>query len=296
MLSTGLMHPARWTGLRTRKLESYVGKLDGKVAFVTGAARGQGRSHSLLMAREGAAVIGIDLCEQIASVSYKMSTSADLAETVDLVTQNGGRMLGLAADVRDEESLFAALTKGLSEFGRLDIVLANAGIMAHELPPYSHSKQAWSDSLDVMLTGVWNTLQVTVPVLRKQGEGGAIVITSSSAGARPTGTDFAGGHDGYVAAKFGVIGLMRTYAIALGREGIRVNTVHPTGVDTPMVMNDFFPKYMKAHPLIAEQSQNRLPVAVLQPADVSRAILFLVSDDGRYVTGSEYRVDAGVCL
>jgi SDR family mycofactocin-dependent oxidoreductase len=278
------------------ELEACVGKLEGKVAFVTGAARGQGRSHSLLMASEGAAIIGIDLCRQVATVSYPMATPADLAETVGLVTRNGGRMVGLAADVRDQDSLQAALSKGLGEFGRLDIVVANAGIMAHELPPYSHSRQAWSDSLDVMLTGVWNTFQVTVPVLRGQGEGGAIVITSSSVGTRPTATDFAGGHDGYVAAKAGVVGLMRTYAIALAGEGIRVNTIHPTGVATPMVMNDFFPEYMKAHPVIAGQSQNRLPVTVLEPADVSRAVLFLVSDDGRYVTGSEYRIDAGVGL
>jgi SDR family mycofactocin-dependent oxidoreductase len=273
-----------------------LGKLDGKVAFITGAARGQGRSHAQILAAEGAAIIGVDLCRQLDSVSYKMSGPEDLAQTVEFVTESGGRMVGLEADVRDPDSLSAALTAGLERFGRLDIVLANAGIMAHELPPYSGSRQAWLDSIDVMLTGVWNTLQVTVPVLRRQGGGGAIVITSSSAGTRPSATDFAGGHDGYVAAKFGVVGLMRTYAIALAEEGIRVNTVHPTGVRTPMVMNDFFAAYMEAHPKIAAMSQNRLPVQVLEPDDVSRAILFLVSDDGRYVTGSEYRVDAGVCV
>jgi SDR family mycofactocin-dependent oxidoreductase len=273
-----------------------LGKLDGKVAFITGAARGQGRSHAQVLAAEGAAIIGIDLCRQLDSVNYKMPGPGDLAEAVDMVTTAGGRMVGLEADVRDPEGLGTALTIGLKHFGRLDIVLANAGIMAHELPPYSGSRQAWTDSIDVMLTGVWNTLQVTVPALRSQGEGGAIVITSSSAGTRPTASDFAGGHDGYVAAKFGVVGLMRTYAIALGEEGIRVNTVHPTGVRTPMVINDFFTAYMDAHPKIAAQSQNRLPVQVLEPADVSRAILFLVSDEGRYVTGSEYRVDAGLCV
>jgi SDR family mycofactocin-dependent oxidoreductase len=272
-----------------------LGKLDGKVAFITGAARGQGRSHAQMLAAEGAAIIGVDVCRQLDSVHYKMSGPEDLAHTVDLVTEAGGRMIGVEADVRDPDSLSVALITGLQRFSRLDIVLANAGIMAHELPPCSASRQAWTDSIDVMLTGVWNTLQVTVPVLRSQGEGGAIVITSSSAGTRPPATDFAGGHDGYVAAKFGVVGLMRTYANALGEERIRVNTVHPTGVRTPMVMNDFFAAYMEAHPKIAAQSQNRLPVQVLEPEDVSRAVLFLVSDDGRYITGTEYRIDAGLC-
>ncbi|HEY3716452.1 MAG TPA: mycofactocin-coupled SDR family oxidoreductase [Jatrophihabitantaceae bacterium] len=273
-----------------------MGKLDGKVVFITGAARGQGRSHAQILAVEGAAIVGVDICRQLDSVSYKMPGPEELAETVDLVRESGGRMIGLEVDVRDADGLASAVDKGVEEFGRLDIVLANAGIMAHELPPYAGTRQSWTDSIDVMLTGVWNTLQATIPVLRRQGEGGAVVITSSSAGTRPGATDFDGGHDGYVAAKFGVVGLMRTYAVALGDEGIRVNTVHPTGVRTPMVMNDFFGEYMRAHPKIAASSQNRLPVQVVEPSDISRAILFLVSDDGRYVTGSEYRVDAGVCI
>jgi NAD(P)-dependent dehydrogenase (short-subunit alcohol dehydrogenase family) len=148
-----------------------VGKLDGKVAFITGAARGQGRSHAQLLAAEGAAIIGVDICRQLDSVHYPMSTPEDLAETMRLVTEAGGRMTGVQADVRDPDSLDAALSAGLDQFGRLDIVLANAGIMAHELPPYEGSRAAWSDSIDVMLTGVWNTLQATVPVLRRRGSG-----------------------------------------------------------------------------------------------------------------------------
>jgi SDR family mycofactocin-dependent oxidoreductase len=273
-----------------------VGKLDGKVVFITGAARGQGRSHAQLLASEGASIIGVDVCKQLDTVSYKMSSAEDLDETVEIVRSSGGKMLGLQADVRDEDSLTAALNTGLEEFGRLDVVLANAGIMAHELPPYPRSRQAWRDSLDVMLTGVWNTIITTVPVLRNQAEGGSIVITSSTAGIRPAGTDMAGGHDGYIAAKFGVVGLMQTYAIELAKYRIRVNTVHPTGVATPMIQNDFFPKYMEAHPTIALASQNKLPVPVVEPIDISRIVLFLASDDSRYVTGSQYRVDAGYCV
>lgn len=174
-------------------------------------------------------------------------------------------------------------------------MVANAGVMTHAVTPSQNSARAWSDSLAVMLTGVWNTLQVCVPVLRDQGRGGSIVITSSSAGLRPTPSDLSGGRDGYVAAKFGVIGLMKTYALALAAESIRVNTVHPTGVDTPMVVNDFFRKYMEVNPDVAAASQNPLPVALLAPDDVSNVVLFLLSDDSRWVTGSEYRVDAGLC-
>jgi SDR family mycofactocin-dependent oxidoreductase len=273
-----------------------VGKLDGKVAFITGVARGQGRSHAALLAEEGADIIGIDICGQIGTVNYPMSTPADLEETVELVKSRGGRIVACQGDVRDPDSLEAAIGRGLAEFGRLDVVLAQAGIMSHSLPPHSRSRQAWQDSIDVMLTGVWNTLQATVPVLREQGTGGSIVITRSSAGLRPAPSDLSGGFDGYVAAKAGVIGLMKAYAQELAEDGIRVNTVHPTGVASPMVMNDFFGAYMEAAPKVAAASQNKLPVPVIEPIDVSRAILFLASDDGRYVTGSEYRVDAGLCV
>ena len=271
-------------------------KLEGKVVYITGAARGQGRSHAQLLASEGAAIIGIDICRQIDTVHYSMSSSEDLDMTVDLVRRAGGQMIGVQADVRDEASLSESLKAGVEEFGRLDVVLANAGIMAHELPPYPQSRRAWQDSLDVMLTGVWNTIQATVPILRDQGDGGSIIITSSSAGIRPAGTDMTGGHDGYIAAKFGIVGLMQTYAIELAQYAIRVNTIHPTGVATPMVINDFFPKYMEAHPSIAAASQNKLPIPVVDPIDISHMVLFLASDDSRYVTGSQYRVDAGYCV
>jgi SDR family mycofactocin-dependent oxidoreductase len=273
-----------------------MGRLDGRVVFITGAARGQGRSHALHAAEEGAAVIGVDICEQLESVHYPMPSVADLDETAKQVADRGGRMVARVADVRDQATLAAALAEGVEEFGHVDAVVANAGVMTHAVPSSESGARAWEDSLAVMLTGVWNTLQVCVPAIREHGRGGSIVITSSSAGIRPAPTDLSGGHDGYVAAKFGVVGLMRTYALGLAAERIRVNTVHPTGVATPMVVNDFFRDYLEANPGVAAASQNPLPVTMLEPSDVSKAVVFLLSDDARWVTGSEYRVDAGLCL
>jgi len=272
-----------------------MGRLDGKVVFVTGAARGQGRSHALMAAHEGAAIVGVDICAQIPSVNYPMATEEDLDETARLVEERGGRMVARVGDVRSQDQLGAALQDGLEEFGALDCVVANAGIMTHAVPASHERIQAWDDSVAVMLTGVWNTLQVCVPAISAHGRGGSIVITSSSAGIRPTPSDGSGGHDGYVAAKFGVVGLMRTYALALAPQRIRVNTVHPTGVATPMVVNEFFRQYMEANPDVAAASQNPLPVTMLEPADVSKAVIFLLSNDAPWVTGSEYRVDAGLC-
>jgi SDR family mycofactocin-dependent oxidoreductase len=271
-----------------------MGKLDGKVAFITGAARGQGRSHAQLLAEEGADIVGIDVCRQIETVGYPMSTAKDLEETVRLVKKTGRRMVARQADVRDTAALSEALAAGQARFGRLDIVCANAGIMAHQMPPYSKSEQAWQDSIGTMLTGVWNTLRLTAPILIQGGRGGSIVITSSTAGLTSKWTTFDGGFDGYTASKFGVVGLMRSYAGRLAQYNIRVNTVHPTGVATPMVVNDYFPEFMKVHSEVAARSQNALPVPVVEAVDVSRAVLYLVSDDGRYVTGSTFTVDAGL--
>ncbi len=271
-----------------------MGKLDGKVAFITGVARGQGRSHAVTMAEEGADIIGVDLCRQLPTVNYPMSTPDDLAETVKLVEDTGRRIIATEADVRDFDGLRSAVDDGVRELGRLDIVLANAGIMAHGLPPFENSREAFRDSVDVMLTGVWNTLQTTVPHLISGERGGAIVITSSAAGLRAQPTDMGGGTDGYFAAKFGVVGLMKAYANALGKHEIRVNTVHPTGVATPMITNDFFPEFIEANPDIAEHMVNSLPVFAIEDVDVSRAVLFLVSDDGRYVSGITMPIDAGM--
>jgi (+)-trans-carveol dehydrogenase len=203
-------------------------------------------------------------------------------------------MVARRSDVRDLGAVRSAVEEGVAEFGRLDIVVANAGIMAHSLPPYRNSEQAWKDSIDTTLTGVWNTLQATVPHLIGGGRGGSIVITSSAAGLRAQTTERSGGADGYFAAKFGVAGLMKAYAGALAEHNIRVNSLHPTGVNTPMVVNDFFPAWIDAHPKTAANSVNALPVQLVEPRDVSDALLYLASDTGRYVTGLEMTVDAGL--
>jgi NAD(P)-dependent dehydrogenase (short-subunit alcohol dehydrogenase family) len=188
-------------------------------------------------------------------------------------------MLALTGDVRVKDQIRAAVAAGRDRFGPIDIVLANAGIMglsAEEADP----EAGWQDALDVMLTGVWRTLQATVPQMIEADRGGAIVITSSSGATKATST-LSGGGDGYMAAKAGVVGLMRGYAHALAPHNIRVNTVHPSGVNTPMIRNDVLPAYVAAHPHVVSRMQNALPVEALEPQDISQAILWLVADSGR---------------
>jgi SDR family mycofactocin-dependent oxidoreductase len=268
-----------------------MGKLDGKVAFITGAARGQGRSHAVRLAQEGADIIAVDLCAQIDTVPYAMATPEDLEQTVKEVEALDRRIVASQADVRSLEQMQQAVREGVAQLGRLDIVLANAGIapMGAEEDP----ARSWQDVIDVNLTGVWNTLRAAAPVLVEQGEGGAIVLTSSTAGLKGIGGN-SGGGEGYTAAKHGVVGLMRTYANTLAQHRIRVNSVHPTGVNTPMVVNEFMQRWLQEEPSAAGAISNLLPVEMIEAVDISNAILFLVSDDGRYVTGVTLPVDAGI--
>jgi SDR family mycofactocin-dependent oxidoreductase len=270
-----------------------MGKLDGKVAFITGAARGQGRSHAVTLAEAGADIIGLDLCAQVDSVGYPMSTPEDLEETVRLVEKLDRRMIGLQGDVRDRASIQRVVDAGMAEFGHIDILLANAGIMAHGIEPYDKSEQAFKDSVDIMLTGTWNTLQLIAPIMVEAGNGGAIVLTSSTVGLRWVTTNYDGGYDGYGAAKYALVGLMRAYAGRLAEHSIRVNTIHPTGVASPMVMNEHFGTFAEQNPLLMQAYANALPVAMIEPVDVSRVILFLVSDEGRFTTGQTIGIDAG---
>jgi SDR family mycofactocin-dependent oxidoreductase len=265
------------------------GKLDGKVAFITGAARGQGRSHAIRLAREGADVIAVDICAQIKSVPYPMATSGDLAETVKAVEETGRRIVAREADVRDEAALRAAFDAGAAELGPVDIVLANAGIAPMSRQDHDH---AWQDAIDVNLTGVFNTVETAIPSMIERGQGGAIVLTSSTAGSIGSGNPNRGSL-GYTAAKHGVVGLMRSYANMLARHSIRVNTVQPTGVRTPMVVNEALQEFLTANPDFSQTLANALPVDMVEAEDVSNAIVFLVSDDGRYVTGITLPVDAG---
>lgn len=270
-----------------------MGKLDGKVALITGAARGQGRSHAVRLAQEGAAIIAMDICQQIESVFYPMSTKDDLAETESLVVAAGGSIVTSVGDVRSREDLQQCVAAGVQEFGKVDIVVANAGIMP-VLEPGDRT-QAWFDGIDTMLTGVWHTLEVTVPQMVERGQGGAIIITSSAAGLSSIALNTYPGQAAYVAAKHGVVGLMRLYASQLAKHSIRVNTIHPTGVNTPMVANEEYGAWCAAHPDIAggPNYQNPMPVALVEPIDVSNAVVYLASEDGRYVTGISLPVDAG---
>ncbi|BBX97386.1 3-ketoacyl-ACP reductase [Mycobacterium lacus] len=263
--------------------------LAGRVAFITGAARGQGRAYAVRLATDGANVIAVDLCDQIASVPYPLGTADDLAATVKLVEDTGARIVAKRADVRDRASLSAALQAGLNEFGRLDIVIANAGIA-----PMQAGGDGWRDVIDVNLTGVYHTIDVAVPTMIEQGAGGSIVLISSAAGLAGIGSADAGSI-GYTAAKHGLVGLMRLYANLLAQHNIRVNSVHPSGVDTPMINNEFIQQWLVD--MVAQGAAagagNALPVQVLPADDIANAVAWLVSDQARYVTGVALPVDAG---
>jgi (+)-trans-carveol dehydrogenase len=276
------------------------GRVQGKVALVTGAARGQGRSHALRLAEEGADIIAVDIASQIATVPYTMSTMDDLAETARQVEALDRRIVAAQADVRDWASLKNAVDDGVIELGRLDIVSANAGIFSsgtlEEL-----TDEAWNDMIAVNLTGVWHTIKATAPHIRASRRGGSIILTSSTAGLR--GMEHIG-H--YVAAKHGVVGIMRTAALELAKDSIRVNSVHPTSVNTDMIHNAA--TYQLFAPELPEsertkevlgtrfQATNVLPVPWVESVDISNAVLWLASDESRYVTGLELKVDAGQML
>ena len=268
-----------------------MGKLEGKVAFITGAARGQGRSHAIRLAQEGADIIGIDICKQIATVGYAMAEPADLDQTVKEVEALDRRMVAIQADVRDIAAMQSAYDEGVAALGPVEIVLANAGIGPGSPEP---SDQDWLDALAVNLTGVWNTGRVAIPSMIEAGNGGAIVLTSSTGGLMGPGSD-SPGLLGYTVAKHGVVGLMRCWANFLAPHFIRVNSVAPTSCRTPMAANLNFDELMNVNPMLASALTNAMPVNMVEPLDVSNAIAWLVSDEARYVTGSVIPVDAG-CL
>ncbi|MGP4056402.1 mycofactocin-coupled SDR family oxidoreductase [Mycobacterium sp. 4D054] len=273
-----------------------MGSLDGKVAFITGVARGQGRSHALRLAADGADIIGIDICADIASNGYPMASREELDETVALVEAQGGKMLGSVADVRDFHAVRTALDAGVEHFGRLDIVCANAGIaaMGFRQLTIEEELEMWTDVVDVNLVGAFHTARAAMPHLIDGGRGGCIVFTSSTAGLRGFG-GIQGGGLGYAASKHGIVGLMRTLANALAPHSIRVNTVHPTAVNTMMANNPAMTAFLEHYPDGGPHLQNPMPVSLIEPEDVSAAISYLVSDAGRYVTGVTFPVDAGFC-
>lgn len=267
-----------------------MGILEGKVAFITGAARGQGRTHAMRMAGEGADIIAVDLCEELDTVPYAMPTEADLEDTVQKVKAFDRRIVARKADVRDQAALARVIQDAMAELGRLDIVVANAGIAPLELDPADPGR-TWRDVVDTNLTGVFNTVQVSVPPLVAGGVGGSIVLINSTAGLKGTLAMKTIGGYAYSASKHGMVGLMRAYANELAEHSIRVNTVHPAGVDTPMVVNPAMAQLMANRDLSAWT--NLLPVGRMTTDDISNAVMWLVSDAARYVTGVALPVDAG---
>lgn len=272
-------------------------RFEGRVALVTGAAKGQGRSHCVRLAEEGADVIAVDVCADLATTEYDQGTHEQLAETVSMVRSHGQRALAVEVDVRDAPGMRAAVDRGVAELGRLDLVVANAGVIQIK-PAMDITDQDWADVLGINLTGAWNTVRAALPALLAQGSG-SVVLTSSAAGLKgPPGMAH------YAASKTGLVGLMRTLATELGPQGIRVNTVHPTTVDTDMIhwpaaYRAFRPdleepRRADVEPVFA--SLNVMPVPWIEPGDVSDAVLWLLSDDARYVTGAAVPVDAGTAL
>jgi SDR family mycofactocin-dependent oxidoreductase len=263
-----------------------VGTLDGKVAFISGGARGQGRSHAIRLAEEGADIVTFDICAQIESVPYPMATPEDLEQTVKEVEALGRRIVARQADARDVDAVRAVFEEGSAELGPIQIVSANAGIGSG-----GSSDRDWADVLDVNLTGVWNTVRVTIPPMIEHGQGGSIILTSSTGGVVGLPTN-AAGLLGYIAAKHGVVGLMRCWANYLAPHYIRVNSVAPTTVDTPMAAGID----MSEHPDtgLGNAFMNAMPVGKVDARDISNAVAWLASDDARYVTGTVVPVDAGM--
>lgn len=276
------------------------GRLEGKVAFITGAARGQGRAHAVRMAEEGADIIATDICSNIKTVTaYDLATQADLAETVRLVEATGRRIVAEKADVRDIDALTQAVERGVDELGRLDTVVANAGIFSHALESHNYDEQAWTDVIDVNQTGVWHTVKAAMPHMLATGEGGSLILISSLAGSKGLASLAS-----YTAAKHGVVGLMKVLANEYGQHGIRVNTIHPNAIATEMVQNEtlyriFRPDLEKPtleDALPAFAGMNPFKIPFIDAVHVSNAVVFLASDEALYISGAQLPVDAAAAI
>jgi (+)-trans-carveol dehydrogenase len=274
-----------------------MGLLDGKVALISGVARGQGRSHAVRLAEEGADIIGFDALQSYATLAYPMATEDDLYETVRLVEKTGRRIIGRQADVRDRTQVTGVVEEGLAELGHIDIVCGNAGISPPGMPFWQIPEEEWRDVIDVNLTGVWNTCAAAAPHMVERGAGGSIIVTSSGAGLKAM-QNLAD----YNSSKFGVIGLTRTMANELAPHRIRVNAVCPSTVRTDMVLNDGLYRLFRPdleHPTVDDvtpilSAMNPIPEPWLEPVDISNAIVWLASDYARFITGAVLPVDLGV--
>ena len=265
------------------------GRVAGKKVLVTGAARGMGRSHAVRLAQEGADLLLVDICASPAGLEYPLSTPADLRETAELVAAQGRTAVTEVVDVRDAEALKAAVDAGAAELGGLDAAVANAGVLTAGTWDTTTSEQ-WRLVVDTNLIGVWNTCAAAIPHLIDAG-GGALVNISSAAGLKGTPL-----HTPYTAAKHGVVGLSNALANELAAQNIRVNTVHPTGVPTGMAPPSIHQLIVEQRPDLGLLFMNALPVTMTEAVDVSNAVLFLISDEARYVTGLQMKVDAGVTI
>ncbi|GAA1859317.1 mycofactocin-coupled SDR family oxidoreductase [Pseudonocardia ailaonensis] len=273
------------------------GRVAGKLAIITGAARGQGRAHAVRLAEEGARIVAVDIAAPIDTVEYDLSTPDDLDETVRLVKDAGGEARSFVADVRDQAALDGIVSTVLAELGPIDVVVANAGISTYG-PSQDLSEQQWQTMLDINLTGVWHTVKAALPAMIEAGRGGSIILTSSINGLKGIANS-----THYTAAKHGVVGLMRGLVQEVSGHSIRVNTVHPTCVETGMIINDATYRLFRPdleNPTLEDtlegfQSLQMLPTPFVQPVDIANAVLWLASDEARYVTGVTLPIDAG-CL
>ena len=266
------------------------------VAVITGAARGQGRSHAEALAREGYDIIAIDRCADIATIPYPLATREDLDETAGLVKSFGRRVMTAVTDVRSLSDLQAAITAGVDELGDIDVVVANAGVVAMGKPDPA-DEQLYRDIVDTNLNGVWHTIAATVPSMIRKGSGGSIILVSSMQGLVGRGGDGSAAAFAYAASKHGVVGLMRSAANAYAAHNIRVNSVHPTGVGTPMIFNEHMAEVFASNPQdLGAMAGNLLPVPFVESIDVTNVVTFLVSDKARYITGVTMPVDAGYAV
>jgi SDR family mycofactocin-dependent oxidoreductase len=269
------------------------GRLAGKVAFVTGAARGMGRAHAVTLASHGADVVALDVCAEFDSTDYPGATTDDLAETVRLVQAHGRRILAAQADVRDPDAVAAVVADGVDRFGRLDVVVANAGII--RVSDTDQRARTFRDVVEVNLIGAWNTVDAAIPAMVSGGRGGSVVLVSSTQGIRAAGTERAG-IQGYAASKRALVALMQVWADQLAEHSIRVNVIHPSGVATDMILNETTMALSAAGDPWLVSQRNALPIALLQPEQIAAAVAWLVSDDAAFITGTSWPLDAGFTL